>query len=155
MANKGKNNGKREASLPPEGDYSENGAGSPSDIDERVGLAPGQSDVFLGFQKGPANLVREMLTWSDDPAEFLPRTEVSEDEIRRHMRIMATQYAIYYGFTNVPALLRDKYGLRVSLGRKGREEAVRMITFDQMRNQKMNKGQVSKFKDFNRDEVMQ
>ena len=81
-----------------------------------------------GSGGGAADLAREVINFPTDAAEFLGRTQVTEREIKNHLRIRAHKMSVTTGTVDMDQLQWNDYNLRVSLGRKGREEMVQVIT---------------------------
>lgn len=104
-----------------------NGA-APSDAPAYVpGVRPSTSDMMVDKQHNPASLAKEMMTGSDDPSEYLARTETDRQGIAIELRILAKYNASHTGRANMPHLIWWKHTAMISNGRKSREEAVDMI----------------------------
>lgn len=85
----------------------------------------------LGQSKGE-NMVREMLTYSQQLAESLPRTRLTMREIARILRIQGRWNIAYLRTANMPGLLWMYGAMKVSENGAGRKEAVQMIVGDKM-----------------------
>src|SRR3972149_9379883 len=97
-----------------------------------VGI-PGSEDVFAAISRGGANMVREMLTGSGKPEEYLPRTRIEEEEIGMNCRILGMLQAFDTGLVEVPSIIAFKCNARIGLNGLGRGEAVQMIVAENKR----------------------
>lgn len=97
-----------------------------------VGI-PGSEDVFAAISRGGANMVREMLTGSGKPEEYLPRTRIEEEEIGMYARILGMLQTFDGGIVDVPSIIAFKCNARIGLKGWGRDEAVRMIVAENKR----------------------
>src|SRR4030065_1578411 len=88
-----------------------------------VGI-PGSEDVFAAMSRGGANMVREMLTGSGKPEEYLPRTRILEDEIGMYARILGMLQTFDIGIVDVPSIIAFKCNARIGLKGGGSEEDV-------------------------------
>src|SRR3990170_590712 len=101
---------------------------------QRPGVGvPGSEDIFAGFMRSGANMVREMLTGSGKPEEYLPRTRISEEEIGMNSRILGMLQAFDTGIVDVPSIIAFKCNARIGLNGLGRGEAVQMIVAENKR----------------------
>ena len=90
----------------------------------------GQLDLLLArnVNGGNWNPPKEMASGSDDPIEYLARTEISEEEIARTTRIFIFESRRTFGYSDMPGAIRWKYNARMSLGRKRVNEIVKMVS---------------------------
>ena len=101
---------------------------------QRPGVGvPGSEDIFAGFMRTGANMVREMLTGSGKPEEYLPRTRITEDEIGMYSRILGMLQGFDPGIVDAPSIIAFKCNARIGLNGLGRGEAVQMIVAENKR----------------------
>lgn len=90
-------------------------------------MAPmcGQEDLFItGGRQAGFNVPKELMHGSDKPEEYLARTEVDEEEIGNYVRVQGLMMAFTFGVVDLDHMFKGKFNLRMSKGRKSREETV-------------------------------
>lgn len=130
--------GRRNASqpAPPEEPLEPVAQVSPPGQDGRGRPIPGQEDIFVTMGRSQGSMLRDMLTGSLLPEEYLPRTRISEREIARDMRLQVIEQVIEDGIVDMNRIRAWKYNARIGRDGKGREEAVAMIVAERKRQER-------------------
>jgi len=97
----------------------------------------GQESILVAQARKETNMVREMLTGSMLPAEYLPRTRITEQEIARYSRIQAILQPIEAGIVDLTSIIAWQCNARIGLNGLGRQEAVEMIVAEKKRQMAM------------------
>ncbi len=108
-------------------------AGAPPDY--VTGRAPGLKNLLVvpETQNSVFNGVRYMARGSTRAEEYLPMTDLTEQEVARDMRITASLNLVNFGNMDIPHIMWMGYLLKVSIGRQGRKEVEHMVIGDRAR----------------------
>ena len=113
---------------------------------------PGLEDFWLGSDRESPNIIREMLTTSVDPKEFIPRSKLTKRDIAAIQR-MEIKHKLWrdheYDFEDV---IWKKLAYSIAEGGYGREQAVKMYAGHLMRQMSRKFGR-RRGRDLNGDEV--
>jgi hypothetical protein len=139
-----------EAQLGVDGEYATNGNGlvPVAEAETRDGHfppagTPSQESLWISNMGQQWNTVKEMLTGSKDPAEYLPRGRHSPQGIVGDARIIGDLYFLQFGQVDVGYLLWWIYQAEIGRDGEARKEVMAMSSGGEAR---MRKGIMSKFR---------
>ena len=106
------------APTPSENGHEENGN------EQRVGLG----SLGLLNARGSYNPVKDMVTTSNDPAEYVPQAILTMPELKRNVRIMGEMDYVLGGSTDMDLMMWYLYAGSIAVEGQGRRDAVMMVT---------------------------
>lgn len=114
------------------------------------GGSPAIEDLFATRGAPIFNTVRELLTASTKPEEFLPRTVITLQDWKRKKRLLAKRSHVETGRTDMRLVLWYDFIIAPAIDGRAREEAVE-VAIGQMARQSMM--QMAGGRTLNREEV--
>jgi len=103
--------------------------------DYNAGRAPGLKNLLVVPEQTNSvfNGVRYMARGSTRAEEYLPMTDLTNQEVARDMRITASLNLVNFGNMDIPHIMWLGYLLKVSVDRQGRREVEHMVIGDRAR----------------------
>ncbi len=139
------NNGQSNDDMPEgaEFEFPEAGEDEGPQMNHSTGGAPGLKDLFVGQDNKGARRdpIDRMAVSSTNIEEYLPLARLTQQQVARHTRIIASLNNVNLGHSDPMHVLWYSYLGGIAVGGEGRKEMVQMITADRQyqRQQQMNR----------------
>ena len=117
-----------------------NGTGpAEGDGDQTASGFGGQREILLGrTQQGQRwNPAQELIEIDPDPASYLPRTNITDGELSRNMRIKARFNRLTTGNTHLPEILAMFHIGRVGVDGRGMQSVIAIATGERVHQERM------------------
>ena len=102
--------------------------GGPGAEEEPGPGTPSQGDLLIENMRGGGELAREILVFPEKPAEYLGRARLTQQERQMIGRLLTKWNLLLDGEMDIFGAMWYFLASTVSLGGKGREEAVAVLT---------------------------
>ncbi len=99
----------------------------------------GQKDLFIAREKKGQqwHAGRELIEVKAEPSSYLPRSQFSDQELARNLRIKARHNRVTTGHSNLPEIMAMFHIGRIGVGGQGMKNIIAIATGEQQRQERM------------------